>query len=158
MSISLTDWGSQHLRHPLTPRQQASPLSEWRPRYVYNQRDLNSCLFKSQVYLREYFDNFPDFHYNPSRGTMAQFYRLARREGWSKDEFREQKEAIQTALVLQFNEIYGESENELQNWQQLCEAMDIEPMPKSVKQCKKVRKSSEHRNVISEMCSSISDV
>ena len=88
---------------------------------------------------------------------MAQFYRLAQREGWSKDEFREQKEAIQTALVLQFNEIYGESENELQNWQQLCEAMDIEPMPKSVKQCKKVRQSSKHRNIISKMCSSVFD-
>ncbi|KAI0089526.1 hypothetical protein BDY19DRAFT_108811 [Irpex rosettiformis] len=92
----------------------------------------------SQVHLEEYFSRFEDFDYDQSQETIAQFRRLAREEEWTKDEYKEEKKALQTALVLQFNDIYGENETDIEAWQELCIAMDIDPMPETVKECKRL--------------------
>ena len=71
---------------------------------------------------------------------MSQFQSLSQQTGWTNDVYKQEKKALQTALVLQFNDIYGESESDMDNWEELCNAMDVDPMPRTVKQCKRVRR------------------
>ena len=69
---------------------------------------------------------------------MSQFKALSRREVWSNDVFKQEKQALQTALVLQFNDIYGDDETDANSWKELCKTMDIRPMPRNMKECKQV--------------------
>ena len=71
---------------------------------------------------------------------MVQFRRLARQQGWEKgsDEYMTERRTLQIALVLQFNQIYGESETDIEGWRMLCTSMRIDPIPETVTECKKV--------------------
>ena len=100
----------------------------------------NSLLTNYQSHLQDYFDRFGNFRYDSSQPTMSQFQSLSQQTGWSNDVYKQEKKALQTALVLQFNDIYGESESDMDNWEELCNAMDVDPMPRTVKQCKRVRR------------------
>ncbi len=88
--------------------------------------------------MRNYFDRFPEFNYDESKETIAQFHRLAKQKHWDEDEHKDERKALQTALVLQFNDTYGEEETDIHGWQKLCHAIDVDPMPGSVTECKKV--------------------
>ncbi|KAI0089525.1 hypothetical protein BDY19DRAFT_108732 [Irpex rosettiformis] len=101
----------------------------------------------SQHFIRGYFNRFPDFHYDQSKETMGQFRRLASQEDWSPKKRRKEKRALQTALVLQFNDTYGENEAEIANWQGLCRAMRIDPIPETVAECKKLFRRT-HVNIV----------
>jgi hypothetical protein len=48
-------------------------------------------------------------------------------------------EDFKTALVHQFNSIYGIDVQDMEPWRRLCLALDISPLPDSVKDEQKVR-------------------
>lgn len=106
------------------------------------------CLVYSsfaQVYLRNYFNRFPDFHYDETKETISQFKRLSRQQQWSQDERDDERDQLRTALVMQFNDSYGEDDEDIQGWQKLCQAINLDHTPESVTECKQV-------------CSCISDI
>ncbi|KAI0089524.1 hypothetical protein BDY19DRAFT_108672 [Irpex rosettiformis] len=89
----------------------------------------------SQCFIKKFFSRFPEFQYNRSEDTMAQFKRLALEKDWPRKEYKKEKKALKTALVLQFNHIYGESEKEMKGWRALCRAMGADPIPKTPIEC-----------------------
>lgn len=59
--------------------------------------------------------------------------------GWYKDEeeMRDAKELFKTAMVKQFNDIYGTDPENLESWQKLCHVLNIEPVPTRLAECRK---------------------
>ncbi|KAJ3574215.1 hypothetical protein NP233_g1917 [Leucocoprinus birnbaumii] len=72
--------------------------------------------------------------------ASAQFYRLTREAGWTREDPR-QKEAWEDyleALVLQFNFSYGDDENDLTSWHTLLARIHVVDLPKTAKGCKRL--------------------
>ena len=62
---------------------------------------------------------------------------------WDRDN-RERKDAhddFKTALVQQFNTVYGTDDTILETWQGLCRALNVAPPPTSAAEAKVVRTS-----------------
>jgi len=60
--------------------------------------------------------------------------------GWDRDSFemQEEREEFKSAMVRQFNDLYGTDENDLSSWQALCHILRIVPAPTSVYMCRRV--------------------
>ena len=52
---------------------------------------------------------------------------------------RRARRALKTAMVEQFNQMYGRDANDLASWQHLCIALGVEQAPRKVASCKRVR-------------------
>ena len=59
--------------------------------------------------------------------------------GWNKEQRNLVYESFHRAVILQFNASYGEDDNNLASWQLLCLVLRIQPIPDSLKTCRKVR-------------------
>ena len=70
---------------------------------------------------------------------MQQFRLLAEQEKWEHYKRKQEKRELKTALVLQFNETFGESETDIKGWHEMCRVMGITPIPKTAYECKEVR-------------------
>jgi hypothetical protein len=69
---------------------------------------------------------------------MSQFSYLQERQQWNRDQYQEERDALQLALVQQFNQIYGKNAESVHGWQRLCSAMQIDPLPQTTAQCQEV--------------------
>ncbi|KAH8732578.1 hypothetical protein GQ44DRAFT_697831 [Phaeosphaeriaceae sp. PMI808] len=78
--------------------------------------------------------NFPGFVPDPKARFKAEFARLAGHQGWGKK--RKRKYEVE-ALSAEATAFYGTCETRLDHWHQLCEDVGIEPVPKSITQCRK---------------------
>ncbi|KAI0071284.1 hypothetical protein K474DRAFT_1669145 [Panus rudis PR-1116 ss-1] len=88
--------------------------------------------------LNAFFARYPPFRYNPSVPASNEFHRMCRTFDWAKDN-PAQKEAwkgFREAMVQQFNQIYGMDENNITNWQFLCQVLRISPIPDSLYACR----------------------
>jgi len=85
-----------------------------------------------------FFAGYPEFDYKEDRGIIEEFYRMCDYFGWNRDddERDEAHKAFKEAMVLQFNELYGTEVSKLENWHKLCVAVNIDPLPRTVKECK----------------------
>ncbi|GAB1524566.1 hypothetical protein RhiTH_007720 [Rhizoctonia solani] len=103
----------------------------------------------SQAELRTHLEAFfaqpqhSGFIYNPSKPYMDEFYRMTKQFGWNSKgneyqqaKFKEAREGINKASVLQFNAIYGEDEESLAAWRNLCGVLGIAKIPKSRFRCR----------------------
>ena len=75
---------------------------------------------------------------------MTEWRRLCQHLGIDPDDndeyrVRETKRQLRTAMVLQFNDMYGTSVDDLQAWRRLFEAIGIEPVPGRMKEYREVR-------------------
>lgn len=72
--------------------------------------------------IQEFFDQYPEFHYNPRGETMRQFWRLCDLKGWERDtpEREQALEGIRNAIAQQFNAFYGSNADDLNGWHNLC--------------------------------------
>jgi len=60
------------------------------------------------------------------------------KETRARDAFRNvARQDFREALVLEFNHIYGTNANNLPSWQKLCQNLRIEPIPKTLGDCRK---------------------
>jgi hypothetical protein len=90
--------------------------------------------------LARFFAQYPSFRYNPLNSSSKEFYRMCDHFSWDRDN-RERKDAhadFKTALVQQFNTVYGTDDTILETWQGLCRALNIEPPPTSAAEAKVV--------------------
>lgn len=71
---------------------------------------------------------------------MSEFYRMCNQYGWGRedDAKKEARLGFKDALVLQFNAIYGEDENSLEAWQNLCLVLNLGNIPAELDDCKNV--------------------
>lgn len=61
--------------------------------------------------------------------------------GWDSDDYemRKARGRFKSAMVKQFNDLYGIDEEDLTSWQKLCHVLNIEPVPEGLKKCREVR-------------------
>lgn len=71
---------------------------------------------------------------------MLQFKKLARRVKLKDEEFKEARENFRGAVVLDFNDTFGEDENDLGAWQRLCIMLEVSPVPDNIDSCHAVRR------------------
>ena len=59
---------------------------------------------------------------------------------WDSDDYemREARRKFKSAMVQQFNVLYGTDEEDLNSWQKLCHILNIKPVPKGLKECREV--------------------
>jgi len=82
-----------------------------------------------------YWLQFPSFTPSPTSPFKQEFARLAQHQTWPSAERRSQQIK---ALAAEIAHHYGTHLNKLGRWQQLCEDVGIEVIPRSVTQCRKV--------------------
>ena len=70
---------------------------------------------------------------------MSQFYTLSNLLSWDVDEMRAERRELQTAMSDEFVDIYGIDGEKLENWVNLCNILEIEPVPSTLKGCRDVR-------------------
>ena len=102
----------------------------------------NSCRTSfSTDYLNEFFAQYPDFPYQRDKPSSQEFYRLCDFLGWDREdpERKEAHENFKTALVLQFNSVYGTDVHDMEPWRRLCLELEICPLPNCASDAQKVR-------------------
>jgi hypothetical protein len=59
---------------------------------------------------------------------------------WDEDsyEMRKAKREFKSAMVCQFNDLYGTDAGDLDSWKKLCRILNIEPVPEGLKECREV--------------------
>lgn len=71
---------------------------------------------------------------------MEQYFEMCNLFGWEKGdtESDEAWDEIRTALVLQFNQYFGDDPDSLDSWVGLCIAIGINPVPATMVECRTV--------------------
>jgi hypothetical protein len=82
-----------------------------------------------------YWLQFPGFVPAPTAPFRDELARLAKHENWSNKTKRKQQVK---ALSAEITHHYGTCKDKLDRWQQLCEDVGIDVVPKSITQCRKV--------------------
>ncbi|KAI1792899.1 hypothetical protein LXA43DRAFT_972240 [Ganoderma leucocontextum] len=70
---------------------------------------------------------------------MDEFYAMCDSFGWHDrdDEERElARDRLRDAMVKQFNNVYGTDVDDLVAWQDLCRALELDPVPSKLRQCR----------------------
>ncbi|KAK0203986.1 hypothetical protein DFS33DRAFT_850100 [Desarmillaria ectypa] len=88
--------------------------------------------------IQTFFARYPEFSYDQSKETMAQFYDMACQLKWNKATKRKTLRDIQGAMAQQCDEIYGGSVDDLHAWQRLCEVVGQGEIPNDISTCKAV--------------------
>jgi hypothetical protein len=90
--------------------------------------------------MASFFAQYPEFDYDQNEPIAKEFYRMCDYFGWEKgdDERDEAHAEFKTAMVLKFNELYGTDTEDIECWHRLCVAVDIDPLPATIKDCKAV--------------------
>ncbi|GBE78594.1 hypothetical protein SCP_0114830 [Sparassis crispa] len=108
--------------------------------------------------LDAFFAKYPTFDYDPSAPVTVELRRMCKFFQWPKKKRREPKldkheerlaaeEGFRKALVGQFNSLFGKKVDKLQNWQRLCQLLQIDPIPIGLEACRKAVKNT-HVNLI----------
>ncbi|PKX99330.1 uncharacterized protein P174DRAFT_417013 [Aspergillus novofumigatus IBT 16806] len=84
---------------------------------------------------RAFFTDFPDFKPNPDSSVSDEFKRLANYRKW-KTGLKTWRKMWNRCMALEYDRLLGKNLSGLQNWQQLCEEMDLKGPFTSTKQCK----------------------
>ncbi|KIY71819.1 hypothetical protein CYLTODRAFT_486931 [Cylindrobasidium torrendii FP15055 ss-10] len=82
--------------------------------------------------------NYP---YDPARGTIEQFKDMCTNVyhwGKKRKERKRALKALREAMAAQFSASYGSNDRSLPAWQNLCGVLDVQDIPSSITQCKKI--------------------
>lgn len=83
-----------------------------------------------------YFTRFEGFEHDETAALLQEFNRLAITQDWSTHSQRYRKERDK-CIAEEFQRHYGRDDNNLNQWQELCREVGLDP-PTSIKKCKKV--------------------
>ncbi|KAJ8516576.1 hypothetical protein ONZ45_g6119 [Pleurotus djamor] len=92
----------------------------------------------------EFFSRYPKFPYDPKASVSDEFQRMCAFFKWKKSDSKrkEAHDAFKDSLVFAFNERYGEDEDDIKLWKKLCKRLKLEPIPDTLKECRKVKRLS----------------
>ncbi|KAI5847653.1 hypothetical protein DFP73DRAFT_474725 [Morchella snyderi] len=93
-----------------------------------------------------FFNDYPDFEYNPRAEAKAEFERLREHKGWlhrpqGRDErnlmnvYRKAREEFFEAFVEDFRAFFGEGDD-VRDWEYLCDLLGVRPTPRTIEHCK----------------------
>ncbi|KAM0343241.1 hypothetical protein ACHAPU_008691 [Fusarium lateritium] len=84
-----------------------------------------------------FFDSYHTFGHQRNQPFFEEFDRMCDHFGWTDREASEPWRLFRIALVLEFNYIYGEDENELANWQKMFKIVGL-PSPATLEEAKTI--------------------
>jgi hypothetical protein len=95
---------------------------------------------KATTHISEFFADYPDFSYDPSKPVTTEFKKLCDYKGWKRDDPKRivARDKLGDAMTLRFNTIYGTDVDDIGAWQHLCRVLDISPAPDSLEECRNV--------------------
>lgn len=143
----------QHIRESATPSSVSTLLSEQRPSFhdvSYLQPASSPPRKKAKKQhtntssqFTTFFDDYPEFDYDPENSSIREFYRLCDSKGWERKDPERKKvfQVFKDALVKEFNGIYGTDENDIDSWHKICTVLDIHPLPDTLKEARDVGRS-----------------
>ncbi|KAI9453957.1 hypothetical protein BJY52DRAFT_1394853 [Lactarius psammicola] len=93
--------------------------------------------------LEGFFSQYSNFQSQPSNSPVVEFDRLCRTYDWERNdpERKAAREAFQFAMKMEFDDLYGSDENDIENWHKLCYVLRIDPAPDTLRQCRAVNVS-----------------
>lgn len=96
---------------------------------------------RTATQINAFFARYSTFPYDPTTPVMTEFNRLCKFSNWVAGSRPEQKARgnLRDAMILQFNDFFGTDVNDIQSWHNLCQVLDIVPVPEGLDACKKVR-------------------
>jgi hypothetical protein len=95
---------------------------------------------RSLDHIDRFFARYPTFEYDSAKPIWTEFYRMCEFFKWDQNdiEMKDAKQEFKTAMVKQFNDIYGTDPNNLKSWQKLCRVLNMEPVPTDLAACREV--------------------
>jgi hypothetical protein len=96
----------------------------------------------SQIPIDNFFSQRPEFQYDPSQDTMAQFQKMKR--NLQPQEVKAEKQRFYDSIAEAFNVTFGTDVANLEGWRRLCGLIGCLDIPDSVDACKAV--SGQHRH------------
>ena len=89
--------------------------------------------------LGAFFASFPKFDYHRTAECTQEFYRMCDFFDWHREDSDRQDahKAFKTALVKQFNALYGTEVDDIESWRGLCRALNIFPLPEKAGEARK---------------------
>ena len=82
-----------------------------------------------------FFAEYSDYSFDPMRPIVEQFKRMARELHFGEIKTKEAREDLRGAMVLDFNDVFGVDENDLESWQRLCRLLQVSPIPDNIDEC-----------------------
>lgn len=106
----------------------------------------------SANHLDAFFAQYPAFSYDPKSSSSTEFYRLCDFFDWDRDdpEREDAHDIFKTALVQQFNSLYGTEVDDIESWRELSLALDIVPLPDDLRRSR--RYSLNSRFMVISLC------
>jgi hypothetical protein len=91
-------------------------------------------------YIATFFAEYPTFDYDSSAEMWTEFDRMCDAFRWDSDDYemREARRKFKSAMVQQFNILYGTDVEDLNSWKNLCGILNIVPVPADLKKCREV--------------------
>ena len=90
--------------------------------------------------LKIFFSQYSEFRYKPGKSSITEFNRLCKEYNWEKND--PEKEAARHefnhAMKKEFDALYGSDEKDINNWHKLCYVLSIDPVPKTLNDCRAV--------------------
>ncbi|KAJ6507763.1 hypothetical protein C8R47DRAFT_57228 [Mycena vitilis] len=99
------------------------------------------------THLSQFFAAYPRYEYNPAGPASQQFHKLRRIYRFDNKASNEAYDGYNRALGLTFSQEYGDDVDSLENWQGLCRAVEIVPIPETLEECEYAIEDS-HVNLI----------
>ncbi|KAG8700147.1 hypothetical protein FRC09_006147 [Ceratobasidium sp. 395] len=98
---------------------------------------------ESLSFIQRFFNDFPEFEYNPTGETMSQFQNLSQSFNWKRGDrqLEDARQNLGIALTQDFNYNYGTDEIDPNNWQSLCRVLQLPDIPDDLDVCRQVVKS-----------------
>ncbi|KAH9066260.1 hypothetical protein EDB87DRAFT_1554056 [Lactarius vividus] len=88
--------------------------------------------------LEGFFSQFSNFQSQPSNSPVIEFDRLCKTYQWERDdpERKAAREEFQYAMKMEFDDLYGSDEKDIENWHKLCYVLRIDPAPDTLQECR----------------------
>ncbi|KAJ7679165.1 hypothetical protein DFH06DRAFT_1465341 [Mycena polygramma] len=99
------------------------------------------------THLSQFFAAYPKYEYDPAGPASQQFHKLRRIYKFNNKASNEAYDGYNRALGLTFSQEYGDDVDSLENWQGLCRAVEIVPIPETLEECEYAIEDS-HVNLI----------
>ncbi len=90
--------------------------------------------------LEGFFSQYSNFQSQPSNSPVVEFDRLCKTYDWERNdpERKAAREDFQFAMKMEFNDLYGSDEKDIENWHKLCYVLRIDPAPDTLQKCRTV--------------------
>jgi hypothetical protein len=88
-----------------------------------------------------YWSQFPDFDHDGAAPIKEEFRRLAQLNDWVGNDPQKRKtyrREWNKCFLSEFTKHYGNDDSSVEGWQALCEAIGLDDVPQSVKECRRV--------------------